>query len=120
MFFEKLGQVSGYPLDFSLATEKCIMLTSIASLKHHDKEIMKHLFDAISNPAKTLILKEFMDNMKTIRLDNDNIHQYFVLTAKKSQIHTGFYRNSGPNTFMFKTNRTFIIGNKKELTSIQI
>ncbi|WP_404978536.1 MULTISPECIES: BID domain-containing T4SS effector [unclassified Bartonella] len=118
MFFEKLGQVAGHPLDFSLVTEKRMNLASIASLKHNDKEAMKHLLEDISNPEKILILKEFMDNMKHIGLEN--IHHHLITTAKEGHTYKGFYRGSGTNGFMLDANGIFILGNKKDLTPEQI
>ncbi|WP_375657022.1 BID domain-containing T4SS effector [Bartonella sp. CM120XJJH] len=118
MFFEKLGQIAGHPLDFSLVTEKRMNLASIASLKHKDKEEMKHLLEDISNPEKTLILKEFMDNMKHIGFEN--IHHHLITTVKEGHTYKGFYRGSGPNGFMLDANGIFILGNKKDLTPEQI
>ncbi|WP_375640971.1 MULTISPECIES: BID domain-containing T4SS effector [unclassified Bartonella] len=118
MFFEKLGQVAGHTLDFSLVTEKRMNLASIASLKHKDKEEMKHLLEDISNPEKILILKEFMDSMKHIGLES--IHHHLIITAKEGHTYKGFYRGSGPNGFMLDANGTFILGNKKDLTPEQI
>ncbi|WP_375621522.1 BID domain-containing T4SS effector [Bartonella sp. AA97HXZ] len=118
MFFEKLGQVAGHTLDFSLVTEKRMNLASIASLKHKDKEEMKHLLEDISNPEKILILKEFMDSMKHIGLES--IHHHLIITAKEGHTYKGFYRGSGPNSFMLDANGTFILGNKKDLTPEQI
>ncbi|WP_375672045.1 MULTISPECIES: BID domain-containing T4SS effector [unclassified Bartonella] len=118
MFFEKLGQVAGHTLDFSLVTEKRMNLASIASLKHNDKEEMKHLLEDISNPEKILILKEFMDSMKHIGLES--IHHHLIITAKEGHTYKGFYRGSGPNGFMLDANGIFILGNKKDLTPEQI
>ncbi|WP_375683520.1 BID domain-containing T4SS effector [Bartonella sp. AP3QHHD] len=118
MFFEKLGQVAGHTLDFSLVTEKRMNLASIASLKHKDKEEMKHLLEDISNPEKILILKEFMDSMKHIGLES--IHHHLIITAKEGHTYKGFYRGSGPNGFMLDANGIFILGNKKDLTPEQI
>ncbi|WP_375642285.1 BID domain-containing T4SS effector [Bartonella sp. CM100XJJH] len=118
MFFEKLGQIAGHPLDFSLVTEKRMNLASIASLKHNDKEEMKHLLEDISNPEKILILKEFMDNMK--HLGFENIHHHLIITAKEGHTYKGFYRGSGTNGFMLDANGIFILGNKKDLTPEQI
>ncbi|WP_375627379.1 Fic family protein [Bartonella sp. PS17NMGDW] len=118
MFFEKLGQVAVHTLDFSLVTEKHMNLASIASLKHNDKEEIKHLLEDISNPKKILILKEFMDNMK--HLGFENIHHHLITTAKEGHTYKGFYRGSGPNGFMLDANGIFILGNKKDLTPEQI
>ncbi len=118
IFFEKLGQIAGHTLDFSLVTEKRMNLASIASLKHNDKEEMKHLLEDISNPEKILILKEFMDNMKHIGLES--IHHHLIITAKEGHTYKGFYRGSGPNGFMLDANGIFILGNKKDLTLEQI
>ncbi|WP_375623708.1 BID domain-containing T4SS effector [Bartonella sp. TT119HLJHH] len=117
-FFEKLGQVAGHTLDFSLVTEKRMNLASIASLKHNDKEEMKHLLEDISNPEKILILKEFMDNMKHIGFES--LHNYLIITAKEGHTYKGFYRGCGPNGFMLDANGIFILGNKKDLTPEQI
>nr|WP_199805751.1 BID domain-containing T4SS effector [Bartonella washoeensis] len=114
MFFEKLAEVAGHKLDFSLVTKERMNLASIASLQSGDAEPMKHLFDDISDPEKTTILKEFMDHMKNIGFDN--INHRVVITAKEDETYTGFYRGGGANSFMIDANGTFIIGNKKHLT----
>ncbi|EJF92368.1 hypothetical protein ME9_01576 [Bartonella taylorii 8TBB] len=118
MFFEKLGQIAGHELEFSLVTKERMNLASIASLKFGDSEAMKYLFDDISNPEKTLILKEFMDHMKTIGLES--INHRLIMTAKEGETYTGFYRGSGANGFMVDVNGTFIIGNKNNLSPEQL
>ncbi|WP_330167935.1 BID domain-containing T4SS effector [Bartonella grahamii] len=118
MFFEKLGQVAGHPLDFSLVTEKRMRLASIASLKHNDKEAMKHLLEDISHPEKILILQEFTNSMRELGLDEKNY--YLAVVAKEGETYHGTYRGSGPNGFMLDANGIFILGNKKNLTPEQI
>ncbi|MCZ2158944.1 BID domain-containing T4SS effector [Bartonella sp. 220] len=118
MFFEKLAEVAGHKLDFSLVTEERMKLASIASLQSGDSEPMKHLFDDISNPEKTLILKEFMDHMKKIGVEN--MKERLVLTAKEEETYTGFYRGGGANGFMIDAKGTFIIGDKKHLAPEQL
>ncbi|WP_019220041.1 BID domain-containing T4SS effector [Bartonella florencae] len=118
LFFEKLGQIAGHKLDFSLITTERMKLASIASLKSDDSEPMKSLFEDISHPQKTFILKEFMDHMKNIGLEN--ISHRLVMSAKEGEIYRGFYRGSGANGFMMDVNGTFIIGNKEHLTPEQV
>ncbi|EJF97976.1 hypothetical protein MEI_01008 [Bartonella vinsonii subsp. arupensis Pm136co] len=118
MFFEKLAEIASHKLDFSLVTEERMNLASIASLQSGDSEPMKHLFDDISNPEKTLILKEFMDHMKKIGVKN--MKERLVLTAKEEETHTGFYRGGGANGFMIDVKGTFIIGDKKHLAPEQL
>ncbi|EJF76631.1 hypothetical protein MCO_01566 [Bartonella sp. DB5-6] len=118
VFFEKLGQIAGHKLDFSLVTEKRMKLASIESLKSGDSKAIKDLLDDISNPEKTLILKEFMDHMKTIGLES--INHRLVMTTKEGETYRGFYRGSGANGFMVDVNGSFIIGNKNNLTPEQL
>ncbi|AGF76319.1 Bep protein [Bartonella vinsonii subsp. berkhoffii str. Tweed] len=118
MFFEKLAEVAGHKLNFSLITKERMNLASIASVKSGDSEPMKHLFYDISNPEKTLILKEFMDHMKKIEVEN--MKERLVLTTKEKETYTGFYRGGGANSFMIDVKGTFIIGNKKHLAPEQL
>ncbi|VEJ45902.1 Probable adenosine monophosphate-protein transferase fic [Bartonella vinsonii] len=118
MFFEKLAEVAGHKLDFSLITQERMNLASIVSVKSGDSEPMKHLFDDISNPEKTLILKEFIDHMKKIGVEN--MKERLVLTAKEEETYTGFYRGGGANGFMIDVKGTFIIGDKKHLAPEQL
>lgn len=118
VFFEKLAEVAGHKLDFSLVTTQRMQLASIASLQSNDSEAMKHLLEDISNPEKTLILKEFMDHMKKVGLDH--INHRVVIIAKEGESYTGFYRGSGENGFMIDMNGTFVVGNKNNLTPEQV
>ncbi|WP_208431455.1 BID domain-containing T4SS effector [Bartonella doshiae] len=118
LFFEKLAEVAGHSLDFSLVTKERMKSANIAALKNGNSEEMRNLFEEISNPEKTLILKEFMNHMKKIGLET--LRNRIVMTAKEGQTYTGFYRGSGENGFMLDANGTFIIGHKKDLRPEQI
>ncbi|WP_175868944.1 BID domain-containing T4SS effector [Bartonella gabonensis] len=116
-FFEKLAQAAGHQLEFSLVTKERIMLASIAAAENGDLEPMQHLFEDISNPEKTCLLQEFMDNMKDLgRKVNDRL----VMLAKEGETYTGSYRGAGHVSFTFNVKGAYIIGNKEHLTPEQL
>ncbi|WP_019223591.1 BID domain-containing T4SS effector [Bartonella rattaustraliani] len=118
LFFEKLAEVAGHKLDFSLVTTQRMTVASMASRRSNDSQPMKYLFDDISDPEKTIILKEFMDHMK--KIDPDHINHRVVITAKEGETYTGFYRGSGNNGFMVDVHGTFVIGRKDNLPPEQV
>ncbi len=117
IFFEKLAQAANHQLEFSLVTKERMMLASIAVAENGDLEPMQHLFEDISNPEKTCLLQEFMDNMKNLgRKVNDRP----VMVAKEGETYTGTYRGAGHESFTFNVKGAYIIGNKEHLTPEQI
>ncbi|WP_208438066.1 BID domain-containing T4SS effector [Bartonella taylorii] len=62
IFLEKLGQVAGHHLDFSLVTKEHMDLVSIKA-EEGDLEPLRNLFELISNPQR--ISKELLSPTKT-------------------------------------------------------
>ncbi|MDD9334024.1 MAG: Fic family protein, partial [Bartonella sp.] len=59
IFFEKLAKAAGHKLDFSVVTQKrMIHACSNAMPENANYEVMRHLFEDISNPEKVHLLQE--------------------------------------------------------------
>ncbi|GAA4665046.1 BID domain-containing T4SS effector [Bartonella pachyuromydis] len=117
LFLEKLARAAGHQLDFSLTTRERIMFANISEAERGDLEPMQHLFEDISNPEKTLLLKEFMDNMKAT---GRNVNDHLVIVTKEGESYTGIYKGTGFNHFLLEAHGTYIIGNKDDLCPEQL
>ncbi|AQX28656.1 MULTISPECIES: BID domain-containing T4SS effector [unclassified Bartonella] len=101
LFCEKLAQVANYYLDFSVVTKERMSYASIAAAQDSNLEPMKKLFDDISNPEKTAVLKECMKNIKNI--DHKNINDCIIVAADKGFTYTGTYKGDSPDSIILKT-----------------
>ncbi|WP_455465786.1 BID domain-containing T4SS effector [Bartonella sp. B39] len=75
IFFEKLAQVAGHQLDFSLVTRDSMMLASIKAEEEGDLGPLRNLFENISNPEQLSILRE--------RTSHTEIQQEGLVSSKK-------------------------------------
>ncbi|BBL53778.1 hypothetical protein MF1_10360 [Bartonella quintana] len=119
MFMEKLGQAAGYKIDFSLITKERMTYASIEAMQHNNPEPMKDLFEDITHPQKSLLLKEFIFQMRSAGLDEINNH--IVLAAKEGVTYDGIYKGSSAEGFVIELEGgTFIVGHKDDLKPEQV
>ncbi len=72
IFLEKLGQIAGYNLDFSLVKKENLYFASIKA-EEGDLETLRNLFELISNPKH--ISKELLSHTKTQHKDHVSSEQ---------------------------------------------
>ncbi|OPB31779.1 BID domain-containing T4SS effector [Bartonella sp. AR 15-3] len=118
LFCEKLAQAANYNLDFSVVTKERMSEVSIAAAQDGNLEPMKKLFDDISDPHKTAILKEFISNIQNI--DQEDINDCIIVAADKGVTYTGIYKGASPNSIIIKTENTYTICSKDHLTPEQL
>ncbi|WP_208438179.1 BID domain-containing T4SS effector [Bartonella taylorii] len=118
VFFEKLGEAAGHPLDFSLVSNKRKIFASVEAIDNSNPEPIKNLLEDISNHKKMLLLKEFNQEMRRLGLNEDNYRPAVV--AHEGLTYHGTYRGSGPRGFMMDVCGTFILGDKKDLSPEQM
>ncbi|WP_407965550.1 BID domain-containing T4SS effector [Bartonella sp. C271] len=118
IFCEKLAQAANYNLDFSIVTSERMSEVSIAAAQDNNLEPMKKLFDDISDPQKTAILKEFISNTQNI--DQENINNCIIVAADEGVTYTGTYKGESPDSIVIKTNNIYTICSKDSFTPEQI
>ncbi|WP_208438178.1 BID domain-containing T4SS effector [Bartonella taylorii] len=118
LFAEKLGQKAGYTLDYSLVSRERKKLIRYEAVNNDNLDPIKHLLEDISNPDKMLILREFVDNMKKIGIDEKNCRATVVV--REGHTYHGTYRGCGQEGFMIDVNGTFVVGHKKHLAPEQV
>ncbi|VEJ45894.1 BID domain-containing T4SS effector [Bartonella vinsonii] len=116
LFFEKLAQAAGHRLDFSLVTKERMMTAYSEATQHGNTHRMKDLFEDISNPEKTLLLKKFMSNMKELEHD---VHDRIVIAAQEGVTYLGTYKGGNFGGFELDAQGICIIGNSEHLTPEQ-
>ncbi|WP_208436173.1 BID domain-containing T4SS effector [Bartonella phoceensis] len=117
VFFEKLGQIAGHRLDFSLVTKERMNRARVALKQYDNSEPIRHILEDSSNPETICILKEFMHNMKDIGYDINNC---VVMAAKEGETYMGTYREVGSESFALNMDGTYIVGKKDHLTPEQV
>ncbi|EJF76220.1 BID domain-containing T4SS effector [Bartonella alsatica] len=118
MFMEKLGQAAGHQIDFSFTTKERLKQASIQAMQHGNPEPMKHLFEDITHPQKSLVLREFISHMKNAGLVE--INDRIVIAAKEGEIYDGIYKGMGAEGFVIEVGDVFVVSNKDELSPEQI
>ncbi|EJF79038.1 BID domain-containing T4SS effector [Bartonella doshiae] len=116
-FFENLAKAAGHQLNFSLVTKKRMMTAYTEAVQHGKTQPMRDLFEDISNPKKTRVLQEFMNNMKELGRD---VNEHLVMAAKEDETYIGIYKGAGFDSFVLDIQGTYIIGNKEHLSPKQI
>ncbi|CBI75750.1 Bartonella effector protein (Bep); substrate of VirB T4SS [Bartonella clarridgeiae 73] len=118
IFCEKLAQAAGYYLDFSVVTKERMSEASITAAQDSNLEPMKKLFDDISNPIKTAVLKECINSLKNI--DHKNINDCIIVAADKGLTYKGIYTDNSPDSIILKTDNIYIICSKNDLAPEQL
>ncbi|GAA5107816.1 BID domain-containing T4SS effector [Bartonella jaculi] len=118
MFMEKLGQAAGHTIDFSCTTKERLTLASIEAMQHGNPQPIKDLFEDITHPQKSLILKEFILQMKSAGLDE--INNCVVVAAKEGASYEGILRGMSAEGFVMEVEGGFVVGHKDDLSPEQV
>ncbi|WP_330169092.1 BID domain-containing T4SS effector [Bartonella grahamii] len=118
MFMEKLGQAAGHQIDFSFITQKRMTAACIEAMQYGNPQPMKDLFEDITHPQKSLVLKEFITQMRDAGLDE--INNRIVVAAKKDIAYEGTFRGFSAEGFVMEVDRAFVVGHKDDLPPEQV
>ncbi|CDO47381.1 cell filamentation protein Fic [Bartonella henselae] len=118
LFMEKLGQAAGYKIDFSVITKERLTQASIAAMQHGNAQPMKDLFEDITHPQKSLLLREFIFQMRNSGLEK--INEYVVIAAKKGVRYDGIYKGCAAEGFVIELEDGFVVGHKDDLKPEQV
>ncbi|EJF85880.1 hypothetical protein ME1_01457 [Bartonella vinsonii subsp. arupensis OK-94-513] len=118
MFMEKLGQVAGHKIDFSVVTQQRMTTACVEAMQHNNPQAMRELFEDITHPQKALLLKEFISQMRNSGLPE--INNRVVVAAKEGVTYEGTYRGHSAEGFVMEVNGVFVIGHKDDLTPEQV
>ncbi|KEC54046.1 BID domain-containing T4SS effector [Bartonella koehlerae] len=116
-FFENLAKAAGHQLDFSLVTQQRMMAVCSEAIQYGNTQLIRDLFEDISNPEKMRLLKEFMDNMNNT---GRNVNDCLVMVTKAGKTYRGTYQGCYSEAFVLDMQGTYIIGNKDDLTPEQL
>ncbi|WP_407965004.1 BID domain-containing T4SS effector [Bartonella sp. C271] len=110
MFFEKLGEAAGHKLDFSVVTKKRMIhaCNSTIPIKSNvNYEAMQHLFEDISNPEKTRVLKDYVYSASRHR--RKFLNEQIIITPRENIEYTGIYKNSNADSIIIETVDLYIV-----------
>ncbi|WP_375653158.1 BID domain-containing T4SS effector [Bartonella sp. MR110HLJHH] len=113
MFMEKLGQAAGHTIDFSFITKRRMTAACIEAMQYGNPQPMKDLFEDITHPQKSLVLKEFISQMRNAGLDE--INNRIVVAAKEGIPYEGIFRGFSAEGFVMEVDGAFVVGHKDDL-----
>ncbi|WP_273719039.1 MULTISPECIES: BID domain-containing T4SS effector [Bartonella] len=113
IFFENLAKAAGHQLDFSLVTPKRMMAAYSEAMQYSNTQLIKDLFEDISNPQKIRLLKEFMEHINNT---GRNVDGRLVMATKAGETYMGTYKGCYSEGFVLDVQGTYIIGSKDDLT----
>ncbi|MCL6230315.1 BID domain-containing T4SS effector [Bartonella bilalgolemii] len=121
MFFEKLAEGAGHKLDFSVVTKKRMIHAcnnTIPAKGNVNYEAMQHLFEDISNPEKTRILKGYLCSMS--KHERKFLNDQIIITPREDIDYTGIYKNSNADSIIIETLDLYIVCCKDYFTPEQL
>lgn len=118
MFMEKLGQAAGHTVDFSFITKGRMTTACIEAMQYGNSQPMKDLFEDITHPQKSVILKEFISQMREAGLNE--INNRVVVAAKEGIPYEGIFRGTSAEGFVMEIEGAFVVGHKDDLSPEQI
>ncbi|WP_254474568.1 BID domain-containing T4SS effector [Bartonella sp. B1098] len=118
MFMEKLGQAAGHTIDFSFITKGRMTAACIEAMQYGNPQPMKDLFEDVTHPQKSLVLKEFISQMREAKLDE--INNRVVVAAKEGVSYDGIFRGTSAEGFVMEVGGGFVVGHKDDLPPEQI
>ncbi|WP_208434410.1 BID domain-containing T4SS effector [Bartonella taylorii] len=118
MFMEKLGQAAGHPIDFSFITKERLIQASIEAMQNGNRQPMKDLFEDSTHPQKSLLLKEFISQMRSAGLNE--INNRVVVAAKEGVTYDGIFRGMSAEGFVLEMEGIFIVSHKDDLSPEQV
>ncbi|WP_332066272.1 BID domain-containing T4SS effector [Bartonella sp. CB189] len=117
LFFENLAKSVGYSLDFSLVTTERMNVASEMGRRYGDPRLLQWMFNDISDPQKTILLKEFMSHMQDT---GKSLKKDLVVVAEAGETYTGVYESVLQNSFIMKVDGTYVVGSKDHLSPEQL
>ncbi len=118
LFAEKIGQAANCELDFSLISKRRKALARSEVVDYGNKGPLKHILDDLSDPEKVIVLREFINNMRALGLEDKNYRPTYV--AQEGHTYHGIYRGSGAEGFVIDVHGTHVVASKKHLAPEQV
>jgi cell filamentation protein len=112
IFLQELAQDAGHGLDFSVVSKERMIAASIAANDHGDPNMMRRLFNEISDPLRVAALRQAIEFFERRRFPwND---RYVATTEPGHRVELTMVGTAG-DYFMGRTRSQILIGNTSDL-----
>jgi cell filamentation protein len=123
VFFEQLAQAAGHDLDFTVISKERMIRASIAAHEENDPSMMRRMFDEISNPERTALLREGIEKLQAAfdrnseRTGEEPAHWNDLYLATVTRGHNAELVLAGVagGQFMARTKNEILIGKASDL-----
>lgn len=112
VFMEQLAHSAGHALDFTVVSKERMIQASVAAHERGDTSTMRRMFDEISDPARTALLRESIAGLEKLKFDWNN--QYVATLTPGHAVDLVFAGTAG-DQFMARTQTEILFGRISDL-----
>jgi len=106
-FMRELAKQAGYDLDFSVVSKERMTRASVAAHEQGDPSIMRRMFDEISDPARSAMLRESIAGLEKLNFDWNN---HCVATLAPGHTVDLVFAGVAGDQFMARTRTEILFG----------
>ena len=112
VFMEQLAHAAGRDLDFTVVSRERMIQASIAAHEHSDASMMRRMFDEISDPARSALLRESIAGLEKVKFDwND----HYIATLAPGHAVELVFAGAAAGQFMGRTQTEILLGKMSDL-----
>ncbi len=112
VFMEQLADRAGHELDFTIVSKERMAQASIAAREHGDLSMMRRMFDEISDPARSAMLRESIAGLEKLNFDWNN---HYVATLAPGHTVDLVFAGAAGDQFMARTRTEILFGRTADL-----
>jgi cell filamentation protein len=112
VFMEQLAHAAGHDLDFTVVSSERMIQASIAAHEQSDASMMRRMFDEISDPARSTLLRESIAGLEKLKFDWNS--RYIATLTPGYAVELVFAGAAG-DQFMGRTQTEILFGKTPDL-----
>jgi cell filamentation protein len=112
VFMEQLAHSAGHTLDFTVVSKERMIQASVVANEQGDPSMLRRMFDEISDPARTALLRESIAGLEGLKFDwNDR----YVATLTPGHTVQLVFAGTAGDQFMGRTQTEILFGRISDL-----
>ena len=113
VFMEQLAHAAGHDLDFTVVSRERMIQASIAAHEQSDASMMRRMFDEISDPARSALLRKSIAGLEKLKFDWNS--RYIATLTPGYAVELVFAGAAG-DQFMGRTQTEILVGKTSDLS----
>lgn len=112
VFMEQLAEEAGHTLDFTVVSKERMSQASIAAHEHNDPSMMRRMFDEISDPERSKMLRGSIEQLEKLKFDWNE--RYVATLTPEHGVDLTMAGIAGEQ-FMARTENAILFGRTSDL-----